>query len=247
MRRWCRRGLSFGGASDCSGTGVSSFLANHFAGEFRSRNRRSRVSGGAASYFGRVTSWKLNGVGRARQTWQDSGGAPGGCLRIPPSRALDRIFQVMLTFIRFVVMIGVVVTGLKQSQRHKADAAVSAVSSEVERASEFSVVPRPAPLARGFMAAPTPINMPSGKVLIVAPACGNEADRKANDLGRRLLRAGIPFARTAELQFGKTGSQAETARIQSVVSQPLPLVFVRVRVQSNPTPEELMAEIGVRR
>ena len=153
----------------------------------------------------------------------------------------------MLTIIRFIVMIGVVVTGLKQSQRHKMDVAVSTQSPEVASALEFSVVPRPARLAQGFIEAPTPINMPSGKVLIVAPACGNEADGKANDLGRRLLKAGIPFARTAELQFGGTGSQADTAKTQPVVSQPLPLVFVRGRVQSNPTPEELMAEIGVRR
>ena len=153
----------------------------------------------------------------------------------------------MYTFIKVFVIIGVVVIGLKQWQRHKADAAVSTQSPEVAPAPEFSVVPRPARVARGFMAAPTPINMPSGKVLIVAPACGNEADRTANDLGRRLLKAGIPFARTAELQFAKAGSPADVAKIQSVVSQPLPLVFVRGRVQSNPTPEELMAEIGVRR
>ncbi len=76
----------------------------------------------------------------------------------------------MLTFIKIIVIIGVVVIGLKQWQRHKADAALSTDSSEVSRAQELGVVSRHAPLARGFMAAPTPINMPSGKILIVAPA-----------------------------------------------------------------------------
>ncbi len=153
----------------------------------------------------------------------------------------------MLTFIKIVVIIGVVVTGLKQWQRHKAEAALPSESSEVARPQEFSVVRRPTPVARGFTAAPTPMNMPQGKVLIVAPACGNAADRKANDLGRKLLKAGIPFARTAELKFAKAGSEADMAKIQSVVSQPLPLVFVRGRVQSDPTPDELMAEISAKR
>ena len=153
----------------------------------------------------------------------------------------------MLTFIKFLVIAGVVVTGLKQWQRHKADASISTGPSEVARAQEFSVVPRPARLVRGFIEAPTPTNLPAGKVLVVAPACGNEADSKANELVRRLLKAGIPVARTAELQFRKSGSPAEMAKIQSVVSQPLPLVFVRGRVQSDPSPEELMAEISAKR
>jgi hypothetical protein len=101
-----------------------------------------------------------------------------------------------------------------------------------------------APAPQGVFSEVTPPgNMPAGHVLILAPACGDEADHQANELGRRLKLAGIPYVRTAEVRFAAAMGLEKVSQVQSVMNQPLPLVFVRNRAQSKPSPEQVLAEV----
>jgi hypothetical protein len=149
----------------------------------------------------------------------------------------------VLNLIKIIIVLGILWTGVSQWKKTHAPVTEMRITEITGLPGGAQVLTPPAVVLNEFTVVTPPGNMPPGKVFILAPACGNEADAKANELERRLKASGIPYARTAEVQFSGALSLAESLKVQAVMSQPLPLVFVRNRAQSGPTPEQVLAEV----
>lgn len=148
-----------------------------------------------------------------------------------------------MSLIKFVVVVGVIVTGVVQwKKRHQTAPEVTIAG--IEGLPKGFTIPTSKPVTPGvFTQVTPPANMPAGTVFIVAPPCGDETDMKAKEMGRRLQKAGIPFQQTASVSFSTSLGLDAVMQVQSVMNQPLPIVFVRNRAQSNPSVEEVLAEV----
>lgn len=149
----------------------------------------------------------------------------------------------MVGFIKFVVVVGVIVTGVVQWKKHHAVVPELSIA-EVAGLPKGFTIPTPKPVTPGvFTQVTPPANMPAGTVFIVAPPCGDETDMKAKEMVRRLLKAGVLSQQTATVSFSTSLGLDAVMQVQSVMNQPLPIVFVRNRAQSNPSVEEVLAEV----
>lgn len=101
----------------------------------------------------------------------------------------------------------------------------------------------------GFVALPPSI-MPSDKILILAPVnCPSREAQYADRLARNLQAQNIPYERISSIQFSVANIpehedelKAHSERMNRIMSQPPPLVFVHGRAKSNPTLHEIIAE-----
>lgn len=156
------------------------------------------------------------------------------------------LFRTMFSFIKFVVVVGVIVTGVVQWKKHHKTAPELSVA-EIAGLPKGLKIPPPPVTPGVFTQVTPPANMPAGTVFIVAPPCGDETDMKAKEMVRRLQKAGIPSQQTATVSFSTSLGLDAAMQVQSVMNQPLPIVFVRNRAQSNPSVEEVLAEVRTRR
>jgi len=153
----------------------------------------------------------------------------------------------VLNFIKVIVIIGAIGTGIVQWKKHR-QPTPELMIPQIAGLPQGVVVPTLPPVTPGeFTQVTPPANMPAGTVFIVAPPCGNEADIKAKELGRQLQMAGIPYQQTAKVDFSTSLGLNAALKVQSVMNQPLPIVFVRNRAQSDPSAAQVLAEVRKRR
>ena len=133
----------------------------------------------------------------------------------------------MFSFIKFVVVVGVIVTGVVQWKKRHAVAPEVSIA-EVAGLPKGFTIPTPKPVTPGVFTQVTPANMPAGTVFIVAPPCGDGADMKAKEIGRRLQKAGVPFLTN---RVGEFFNLARVGRLQAGAVRNEPTAPDRVRAQ----------------
>jgi hypothetical protein len=99
----------------------------------------------------------------------------------------------------------------------------------------------------GFVELPPITGADARSVLVIAAeGCPEEAAQRADRLAEQLARAGVPVARMHDVSFNIPNGDPEIAqRVLSVMNGELPIVFVRGKAKSNPTPEQVASEYGV--
>ncbi len=118
------------------------------------------------------------------------------------------------------------------------------------RAESIQTVGGPAVSSNGFVALPPADGQnPRSVYVIAAENCPHEDAQRADRLAEDLARQGIPVVRSHNISFSLDGADSSVAqRITSVMNGPLPIVFVQGRAKSNPSLEEVLAEVqGTRR
>lgn len=98
-----------------------------------------------------------------------------------------------------------------------------------------------------FVAVPRPEGHAPGTVYVVAAQnCTRDAARRADDLSRGLIERGITAQRVSQINFQIEGSfpPDSVEQLKEILNGPLPMVFVNGRAASNPTFDQVMAEVG---
>ena len=86
-----------------------------------------------------------------------------------------------------------------------------------------------------------------GKVYVVAMEnCSSEEAERADKLAKDLELKGIPVVRTNAIGFSNvdTSDTRLKQRMDKMMSSPLPLVFINSHAKSNPTLEEVVAQLN---
>lgn len=102
--------------------------------------------------------------------------------------------------------------------------------------------------ANGFVHLPAaPQGHSAGDVYVVAAEnCPEEAARRADGLYEQLVQAGVSVRRTHRVEFEFEQPLPRTAqrKLDQIMNDALPLVFIGNRVQPNPGFEAVMAELS---
>jgi hypothetical protein len=95
----------------------------------------------------------------------------------------------------------------------------------------------------GFVSLPVaPINMPQGKVIVVAPEhCPSPEGRRGDALEQLLANAGIPCVRTENVQYPPVAESGSPV-ITTIMNGALPIVFINGKAQNNPDVSKIIAE-----
>jgi hypothetical protein len=96
----------------------------------------------------------------------------------------------------------------------------------------------------GFVDLPPAQGQKSDTVYVVAAVnCPHEAAQRADRLARDLAREGIPVIRTNSVNFSGSGlDDSAIKRLNVVMNEPLPIVFVHGRAKSAATLDDVEAE-----
>jgi hypothetical protein len=116
-----------------------------------------------------------------------------------------------------------------QARRHEARLAAEAVQA-----------------GSGFVAMPPMTNHAGDAVLVVAAEnCPHEDAQRADRLADQLRESGVPVVRSQQVSFSPAGvDRATLERMNSVMTGPLPVVFVHGRAKGNPSATQVLAEWG---
>ena len=95
----------------------------------------------------------------------------------------------------------------------------------------------------GFIPIPvSPVNMPQGKVMIIAPPnCPSPEGRRADALEHLLAERGIPYYRTGSVRFPLVEASGAPI-IATIMNGALPIVFIQDKAQNNPDISKITAE-----
>lgn len=100
----------------------------------------------------------------------------------------------------------------------------------------------------GFIELPvTGVSSDIGNILVIAAQnCPKEDAQRADELAAELSRLGIPNTRAQNIHFTLTEPDpAILSRVNSVMSGPLPIVFVNGKAKANPTLDDVIAEYNL--
>ncbi|MFZ9888948.1 MAG: hypothetical protein ACO3JL_15740 [Myxococcota bacterium] len=98
-----------------------------------------------------------------------------------------------------------------------------------------------------FVSVPQAAGHAPGTVYVVAAQnCTRDAARRADDLSRELIERGITAQRVSQLNFQVEGGVTHdmVEQLNEIMNGPLPIVFVNGRAASNPTFDQVMAEVS---
>jgi predicted nucleic acid-binding Zn-ribbon protein len=119
-------------------------------------------------------------------------------------------------------------TGLEQPSRNAKDADAKTLAAAADE--------------NGFVALPMAGQTPNTVYVVAAENCPHEEAQRADRLAKDLSTAGVSVERSHQAHFNITDSKA-TERIEVMMNSPLPIVFIRDRAKSNPTLDDVMAEL----
>lgn len=141
----------------------------------------------------------------------------------------------METLLKTIVVIIVAFLAIRFISAHRrAQPAAGASPTAVVQAS-----------ANGFVPLPAPFTAPADRLLILAPPnCPSAEGQRADALVRGLNRDGIPCVRSGHVSVTPTRmpTAEEMARIDAIMTGPVPIVFVNGRVRNNPSIAEIESE-----
>lgn len=140
-----------------------------------------------------------------------------------------------MNLIQFLIVAGMAGGGYHYWKQHQSSAAE--IAAQVQSGPLVS--------GNGFVALPPANGHTRGKVFVVAALhCSKDEALRADSLAEELSRKGIPVERASRTSF-TFASPPDSAVMQrmEILNGPFPVVFVNGRAKSNPSFEEVVAEL----
>lgn len=111
-----------------------------------------------------------------------------------------------------------------------------------QKANARKVIANAKPDASGFIPLPPPNSGDPSTVIIWGPLnCPSDAGKKSSALAEAMQKAGVPCTHTAQVSFPNMTSD-QLVIVDKIFKWEPPIVFINMRVKSNPQVNEIIAE-----